>query len=70
MFYQRGKSTYLEVLSAQVDLTQAKASYVRAIGDYQNANAKLDRVVGAVKSLETEKRGNGETETVNQGGQS
>jgi len=62
MFYQRGKSTYLEVLSAQVDLTQAKASYVRAVGDYQNANAKLDRVVGAVKSLGTEKRGNEEAE--------
>ncbi len=70
MFYKGGKSTYLEVLSAQVDLTQAKASYVRAIGDYQNANAKLDRVVGKGKSHETEKRGNVETETIDQGGQS
>lgn len=67
-FYKQGKSTYLEVLSAQVELTQARASYVRAAGDYQNASAKLDRVVGKRNSYETEKRGNGETETLKQGG--
>jgi outer membrane protein TolC len=45
-FYKRGKSTYIEVLTAETDLTQAKASYVRAVGDYQSASARLDRVVG------------------------
>jgi outer membrane protein TolC len=70
MFYQRGKSTYLEVLSAQVDLTQAKAAYVRAVGDYQNASAKLDRIVGKGKSLETGKRENRESAKIDQGGQS
>ena len=45
-FYKRGKSTYIEVLSSEVDLTQAKAAYVRAVGDYQNANARLNRVIG------------------------
>jgi outer membrane protein len=55
-FYKRGKSTYIEVLSAQVDLTQAKAAYIRAVGDYQNASARLDRVMGKGKSYETENR--------------
>ncbi len=55
-FYKRGKSTYIEVLSAQVDLTQAKAVYIRAVGDYQNASARLGRVMGEGKSYETEKR--------------
>lgn len=45
-FYKLGRSTYIEVLTAQTDLTEAKAAYVRAVGDYQNASAKLDRVVG------------------------
>lgn len=45
-FYTRGKSTYIEVLTAQVDLTQAKAALVRAVGDYRNAVAKLERVTG------------------------
>ncbi|HEY6010595.1 MAG TPA: TolC family protein, partial [Nitrospirota bacterium] len=78
MFYERGKSTYLEVLSAQIDLTQAKATYVRSVGDYQNASAKLDRVVGKTKdhgtetreSGEAEKQENSETEKMDQGGQS
>ncbi len=45
-FYKRGKATYIEVLSAETDLTQAKAAYVLAIGDYQAASARLDRVTG------------------------
>lgn len=45
-FYKRGKATYIEVLSAETDLTQAKAAYVRAVGDYQSASARLDRVIG------------------------
>ena len=45
-FYKRGKATYIEVLSAETDLTQAKAAYVRAVGDYQAASARLDRVTG------------------------
>jgi len=45
-FYKRGKATYIEVLTAQTDLTQAKAAYVQAVGDYQSASARLDRVTG------------------------
>jgi len=45
-FYRRGKATYIEVLSAETDLTQAKAAYVRSVGDYQAASARLDRVTG------------------------
>jgi outer membrane protein TolC len=45
-FYKRGKATYIEVLSAETDLTQAKAAYVRSVGDYQSASARLDRVAG------------------------
>jgi len=52
-FYKRGKATYIEVLSSETDLTQAKAAYVQAVGDYQAASARLDRVTG---SRETGKR--------------
>jgi outer membrane protein len=45
-FYKRGKATYIEVLTAETDLTQAKAAYVQAVGDYQTASARLDRVIG------------------------
>jgi outer membrane protein TolC len=45
-FYKRGKATYIEVLTAETDLTQAKAAYVRSVGDYQTASAHLDRVTG------------------------
>jgi outer membrane protein TolC len=45
-FYKRGKATYIEVLSAETDLTQAKAAYVLSVGDYQSASARLDRVTG------------------------
>lgn len=45
-FYKRGKATYIEVLTGETDLTQAKAAYVRAVGDYQSASARLDRVTG------------------------
>ena len=45
-FYRRGKATYIEVLTAETDLTQARAGYVRAVGDYQAAATRLDRVTG------------------------
>jgi len=55
-FYKRGKATYIEVLSSETDLTQAKAAYVRAVGDYQAASARLDRVTGK-RSAASEKQG-------------
>jgi len=55
-FYKRGKATYIEVLTAETDLTQARASYVRAVGDYQSAFARLDRVTGK-RYAATEKQG-------------
>jgi outer membrane protein TolC len=45
-FYKRGKATYIEVLTAETDVTQARAAYVRSVGDYQAASARLDRVTG------------------------
>jgi outer membrane protein TolC len=45
-FYKRGKAAYIEVLTAETDVTQAKAAYVQAVGDYQSASARLDRVMG------------------------
>jgi outer membrane protein len=45
-FYKRGKANYIEVLTAETDLTQAKAAYVMAIGDYEAASARLNRVTG------------------------
>ncbi len=45
-FYKRGKSTYIEVLTAETELTRARAGYVRSVGDYQSASARLDRVMG------------------------
>jgi len=45
-FYKRGKATSIEVLTGETDRTQAKAAYVRAVGDYQSASARLDRVTG------------------------
>jgi outer membrane protein len=45
-FYKRGKATYIEVLTAETDLTQAKAAYVLAVGDYQSSSARLDRITG------------------------
>lgn len=55
-FYKRGKATYIEVLTAETDLTQAKAAYVRAVGDYQSASARLDRVTGK-RSAANERQG-------------
>ncbi len=55
-FYKWGKATYLEVLTAETDLTQAKAAYVRAVGDYQAASARLDRVIGK-RFASSEKQG-------------
>jgi outer membrane protein TolC len=45
-FYKRGKATYIEVLTAETDLTHAKAAHVRSVGDYQAASARLDRITG------------------------
>jgi outer membrane protein TolC len=55
-FYKHGKATYVEVLTNETDLTQAKASYVRAVGDYQAASARLDRITGK-RSAAGEKQG-------------
>jgi outer membrane protein TolC len=55
-FYTRGKATYLEALTAETDVTQAKAAYVRAVGDYQSASARLDRVIGK-RFASSEKQG-------------
>ncbi len=55
-FYKRGKATYIEVLTAETDLTQAQAAYVRSVGDYQASSARLDRIVGKRYSA-SEKQG-------------
>jgi outer membrane protein TolC len=59
-FYQRGKATYIEVLSAETDLTQARAAYVSAVADYQSASARLDRVLGKSYAAMEKQGGHGE----------
>ncbi len=54
-FYKHGKSTYIEVLTSQAELTQAKASYIRAVGDYHSAMARLNRVIGKQYGAEEKK---------------
>jgi TolC family type I secretion outer membrane protein len=44
--YQVGKLTSLDVLKAQVDLINSKASYVRYLADYQTALAQLRKITG------------------------
>lgn len=56
-FYKRGKANYIEVLTAETELTQAKAAYVRAVGDYQSASARLDRVTGKHYAAQEEQGG-------------
>lgn len=45
---QAGAATQLDVLSAQVALTEARSNRVRALHDYNLAVAALERAVGAV----------------------
>ncbi|WP_425058609.1 Outer membrane protein TolC [Sporomusa carbonis] len=48
--YNAGVGTNLDVIDAQVALTQAKTNYVQALYDYNTSRAKLDKAMGvAVK---------------------
>ena len=44
--YQAGKLTSLDVLTAQINLINSKASYVRYLTDYQTALAQLRKITG------------------------
>jgi outer membrane protein TolC len=44
--YQAGKLTSLDVLTAQINLINSKASYVRYLADYQTALAQLRKITG------------------------
>ncbi|MDR3563191.1 MAG: TolC family protein [Negativicutes bacterium] len=44
--YSAGVGTNLDVLDAQVALTQAKTNYVQALYDYNTSKAKLDKAMG------------------------
>ncbi len=44
--YQAGVGTNLDVLDAQVSLTTAKNNYLKAMYEYNNYRAKLDKAVG------------------------
>ena len=44
--YQAGVGTNLDVLDAQVALTNAKNNFLRAMYEYNNFRAKLDRAMG------------------------
>ena len=44
--YQSGVGTNLDVLDAQVALTTAKNNYLKAMYDYNNYRAKLDKAMG------------------------
>ncbi len=44
--YNAGVGTNLDVLDAQVALTQAKTNYVQALYDYNTSKAKLEKAIG------------------------
>ena len=44
--YEKGASTYLEVLDAQNVSKNEQADYARALADHSIALAKLERAVG------------------------
>ncbi len=44
--YQSGVGTNLDVLDAQVSLTTAKKNYLKAMYNYNNYRAKLDKSMG------------------------
>ncbi|EAX47472.1 outer membrane efflux protein [Thermosinus carboxydivorans Nor1] len=44
--YSAGVGTNLDVMDAQVALTQAKTNYVQALYDYNTSKAKLDKAMG------------------------
>ncbi|MEW6687020.1 MAG: TolC family protein [Candidatus Edwardsbacteria bacterium] len=44
--YENGQATNLDVLDAQVALTQAETNYVQALHDYLIAQAKLEKAIG------------------------
>ncbi len=45
--YELGAGTFLDLLNAEVSLSQAKQSYVEAVADAHVAEASLERAVGA-----------------------
>jgi len=45
--YENGQATNLDVLDAEVALTQAKTNKIQALHDYLLSLAKLERAVGA-----------------------
>ncbi len=45
--YDLGAGTFLDLLNAEVSLSQAKQSYVEAVADAHVAEAALERAVGA-----------------------
>lgn len=45
--YSAGVGTNLDVMDAEVALTQAKTNYVQALYDFNTSKAKLDKAVGA-----------------------
>jgi outer membrane protein TolC len=56
--YDNGEGTNLDVLDAQLALSQAEENYVQGIYDYLMAQAYLDRTMGImlVKGAENEKK--------------
>ncbi|MCE5287165.1 MAG: TolC family protein, partial [Pelosinus sp.] len=47
--YDAGIGTNLDVMDAEVAMTQAKINYVQAIYDYNNSRAQLDKAMGIIK---------------------
>lgn len=45
--YSAGVGTNLDVMDAQVALTQAKTNYIQALYDYNTSRAKLEKAIGA-----------------------
>jgi outer membrane protein len=51
--YNAGVGTNLDVLDAQVALTQAKTNYVQALYDYNTSKAKLEKAMGIPVKIQT-----------------
>jgi outer membrane protein TolC len=47
--YDAGIGTNLDVMDAEVAMTQAKTNHVQALYDYNNSRAQLDKAMGIIK---------------------
>jgi len=49
--FELGKFSFLEALDAQRTLFQARAQYLKALGDAHRAAAEIDRLIGGASAI-------------------